>query len=177
MAHIADRVVAEPFAFKNIFRVSRPTWSTSRRRLSVEAVLTGPSGREHRSDAAPHPSDLVVQLYNTTKTKVSESVHGILNRILPKIPSYPDLAAFLPNSPFWVDAPLASSWDTGAESAGDRMGRLQQEKAAYVDTLSQALSQPLLMPFIERADRVEVAYATLVADLSNMAYEANKAST
>ena len=148
---------------------------------SIEAILlTGAGDREYQA-ATPSSTfpakDTMVQIYNSARAKVGTSVQGLLHRIASRMPSYPDLSAFLPSSPFWIDSPLPQAGDDVAAAAeADDMGRMQQQAATavYAETLSHALSQPLLMPFIERADRVEVQYATLLADLSNMAYEANK---
>ena len=128
--------------------------------------MSGERG-EHQSDRA-QSSEGFVKLYNAARSKVSGSVQEFFKHITAKIPSYPDLSAFLNNSPFWIDSP-------GSDSAKQVHETMQAEAEIYADALNEALSsQPLLMPFIERADRVEVQYATLLADLSNMAYEADK---
>ena len=130
------------------------------------------SVNEHAASWAPssQATEAVFSVYNSAKSSVSGSVQNFIRGVASKIPSYPDLTAFLPNAPF------RPHHEAHTERAGDQTAQAKQEKEEYMKTLSQALSQPLLMPFIERADRPEVLYATLLADLSNMAYEANKVS-
>lgn len=154
-----------------------PSGPQARRRLSIDAaVLTGTTERDHQSTATPNNEGIgsVVQLYNSARSKVSGAAHSLYQQLASKLPSYPDLAALLPHSPFWMDSPTANGGAPSPTEEAAAAMHASAETEAYAGMLSQALSQPLLMPFIERADRIEVQYASLLADLSNMAYEANK---
>ena len=79
-------------------------------------------------------------------------------------------------------ASLQSQFKSTEESSSSSTATLPRAKTSELETPSAAppsfssssISQPLLLPFIERADETEVRYAALIADLCNIAYEATQ---
>ena len=172
MAHsIVDRLnsLSTDTFFRGVFRGRRPhqprrnfTAATARQLFNSFEPM-----EQSAQQAAPadfKASEVFFSAYNSAKLRVSGSIQSLLRGVASKIPSYPDLTAFRRHHESHAN-----------EGSGDTIAA-KEEKEAYFEALSKALSQPLLMPYIERADRTEVQYATLLADLSNMAYEADKAS-
>ncbi len=116
------------------------------------------------------------QRLGSALTSHSATVHSLLQGV----------SHYLPKSAFWLDSrdayqtsqdhhhapddfkPVAA---TATMVAAKPTAASKQPNAAAP---SESVSQPLLAPFLDRADKLEVQYAALLADMSNMAYEADK---
>ncbi|GAX80953.1 hypothetical protein CEUSTIGMA_g8388.t1 [Chlamydomonas eustigma] len=195
MSHLAWTSVytADP-----ICKVFRSSITTQRKvsRFPVEthaASTSGPSSssssagdanaRSHHLSVLPYSGVDMATVYSTVKSRISTvwsnhrtSLQGLLDSVasVRKKLSYPDLSTYLTNSVTWLDSKSVP------HDSSELLLRENDESTTPIQSptvnnyISEALSQPLLQPFIERADRWEVQYAALLSDLSNMAYEVHK---
>lgn len=138
-----------------------------RRRLQVDAVLTDRQPAETQHVA----QQLFSSMHASLASRASDFLRSVACRVNMNLSAYPIISTMLADA----GAAIARACDLPASFPLPGPGvaaPAMQTNPGSADLSSP--DAPLLQQFLDRADRLEVLYACLLSDLSNMAYEVSR---
>lgn len=138
-----------------------------RRRLQVDAVLTDRQPAEVQHVA----QQLFSSMHASLASRASDFLRSVACRVNMNLSAYPIISTMLADA----GAAIARACDLPASFPlpGPGVAAPAMQTTPGSADLSSP-DAPLLQQFLDRADRLEVLYACLLSDLSNMAYEVSR---